>query len=85
MADGAQLEVAGMLDGICDDILEQKVSGGLFGSWFSDRSQPVKGLYLWGGVGRGKTFLMDAFFEVLPSEPATARAKPPGFLRERRR
>ncbi|WP_280552408.1 cell division protein ZapE [Halomonas sp. 25-S5] len=44
---------------------------GLFGR--RDREEPsapalpaIHGLYCWGGVGRGKTYLMDAFFETLP-------------------
>ncbi|QLY71312.1 AFG1 family ATPase [Citrobacter freundii] len=29
-------------------------------------STPVRGLYMWGGVGRGKTWLMDLFYHSLP-------------------
>lgn len=36
--------------------------------WQKPKPELVKGLYFWGGVGRGKTYLMDLFFDSLPFE-----------------
>jgi cell division protein ZapE len=45
--------------------LERGISARL-GKWLGRQRRSVKGVYLCGPVGRGKTFLMDLFFENLP-------------------
>jgi cell division protein ZapE len=41
---------------------------GLLGRLRWGGQHPVQGLYLWGSVGRGKTWLMDLFYDELPIE-----------------
>lgn len=57
------------------ELFEQLVNGhentrGLFAgmkNFFGRNNRaPIKGLYFWGGVGRGKTYLVDEFYECLP-------------------
>lgn len=69
--DAEQERIAAALDRLTDEIsakrLAQKSSA--LGWLFARKKQPqetVKGLYIHGGVGRGKTMLMDMFFELLP-------------------
>ncbi len=46
-------------------IAARSLQRGLRRLFSSGQTQTVRGLYVWGGVGRGKTFLMDLFFETL--------------------
>lgn len=38
----------------------------LFGRSSEVQAESIKGLYIWGGVGRGKSHLMNVFFDQLP-------------------
>lgn len=42
----------------------------LYSHWLKKPKSP-RGLYMWGGVGRGKSFLMDSFYSVVPIEEKT--------------
>jgi cell division protein ZapE len=69
--DGAQKDAAVRLDRLSTSILESSRSVGdmlrAHLPWLQAPARiPQRGLYLWGGVGRGKTMLMDWFYESLP-------------------
>jgi cell division protein ZapE len=69
--DPAQEQVVGLLGELQRRLVETNASkSAILRALRLDRSSPnsIKGLYLWGGVGRGKTFLMDLFFETLEIE-----------------
>ena len=68
--DAAQETAVRHLQRLYDDLLAGETGKpGLFGKLFARKQQgPIKGLYFWGGVGRGKTYLVDTFFDALPFE-----------------
>ncbi len=45
--------------------LEAESSGGLLAQFFRPKKTRPQGVYMWGGVGRGKSMLMDLFVETL--------------------
>lgn len=49
-----------------DDLSSTASSPGILKRLLKQPVDPVKGIYLWGDVGRGKTYIMDSFYECLP-------------------
>lgn len=77
MPDAAQAAVIDLLDQLFERAMKRQTpSSGLvkdvLGKWFglssSAVASSVRGLYIWGGVGRGKTMMMDMFCSALPAE-----------------
>lgn len=63
--DPAQRVVAERLDALAQALEAKAATSGIIGAFLKRtvRHEPVRGLYIYGSVGRGKTMLMDLFFE----------------------
>ena len=64
--DPVQRRAAGALDALLQRLADYDPDSGVFGLFKDDAP---KGLYMWGGVGRGKSMLMDVFFRAAPLTP----------------
>ncbi len=78
--DPLQLQVMERFDRIQAELIEEVAKrNGLLS--LLRKPQTVKGIYLWGGVGIGKTFLLDCFYATLPF-PNKHRIHFHAFMRE---
>jgi len=63
--DAEQAAVAARLDTLATALQAVPKRGSTLWKLLGRKPEPVRGLYIWGGVGRGKSMLMDLFFTSL--------------------
>jgi cell division protein ZapE len=83
LPDTAQSRAVSLLDDLYQQVTN---TGGHSGwrSWIPRRSQPTAphGLYFWGGVGRGKTMLMDLFYQAISTNVKCQRTHFHSFMNQ---
>jgi cell division protein ZapE len=79
--DPAQQQAAQQLQGLWERLNSTPPGQGLLARLFGEKAPAPRGLYLWGPVGRGKTMLMDLFFETAP-ESGKRRVHFAAFMQE---
>jgi cell division protein ZapE len=79
--DSAQERAVARLDALWRELSAQPRQRGLLGRLFGEKQANPRGLYLWGPVGRGKTMLMDLFFDAA-TEPKRRRVHFAAFMLE---
>ncbi|SMF62766.1 cell division protein ZapE [Allosphingosinicella indica] len=68
-ADDDQRRAILTLDRLAADFEAQKSGGGFLAGLFGRKPEPPCGIYMWGGVGRGKSMLMDLFYGCVAGVP----------------
>lgn len=71
LPDAAQLMAVEELQAVFEALQKKRSKSArtsILRRFFAEQPTLVKGLYFWGGVGRGKTYLMDLFYQCLPDE-----------------
>jgi cell division protein ZapE len=67
--DADQEAAVAVLDALSDELAETRNRGGLIRRLAGLAAPPPGGAYLWGGVGRGKSMLMDLAYETIAFAP----------------
>ena len=67
--DPAQRRVAARLDRLSRELEEAPRKGSVLWRMLGRKPDPVRGVYLWGGVGRGKSMLMDLLYDHTTARP----------------